>query len=230
MALYAIGDLHLSFSSNKPMDIFGGNWINHTEKLEKAWRQMITEDDTVFLLGDLSWALKLEQAKVDFKWINSLPGHKIIIKGNHDLWWGTCTQMNSLYDRLVFMQNDFLVYNGYAICGTRGWVCPKDKNFTEHDQKIYAREVGRLKLSLELAAKAEHKKIIVGLHFPPTNDRHEDSGFTELCEAYGVEMVIYGHLHGEEQYKNGYQGLRNGVEYKFAACDYLDCVPIKIIE
>lgn len=230
MALYAIGDLHLSFSGEKPMDIFGGNWIGHVDKLKAYWQENITGEDTVFLLGDLSWAMKLAEAKADFQWIQSLPGRKIAIKGNHDLWWSTLRQVNAVGQGINFLQNNFFVYRDFAICGSRGWMCPRDKNFTAHDRKIYDREVMRVKSSVGEAKKAGFTKIIVGLHFPPANDKHEDSEFTVFFEQELVEQVVYGHLHGEEQYASGVSGMRGGVRYRLASCDYLDCRPLKILE
>lgn len=230
MALYAIGDLHLSFSGDKPMDIFGGEWVNHTQKLEKHWRGMIREEDTVLLLGDISWALKLETAQEDFTWLRRLPGRKIAIKGNHDLWWSTGKKLEEADSGLLFIHNDFLTYREYAICGSRGWVCPRDRYFTEHDQKIYRREVVRIGLSVEAAHKAGFEKKIVGMHFPPTNDRHEDSAFTECFEKNSVEIVAYGHLHGKDQYAAGPAGRRNGVTYHLASCDYLANKPLKLLD
>ncbi len=229
MSLFSIADLHLSLSSEKPMDIFGGWWINHTETLANHWQSMITEADTVIIPGDISWALKLEDAKADLDWINALPGKKILVKGNHDLWWTSIQKLTNLYEGIEFIQNTFAIYEDYALCGTRGWLCPGESGFDAHDEKIYRRELGRLKLSLESAKNRGFKKIIGMLHFPPTNEKLESSGFTELFQTYDVEKVVYGHLHGEEAYKYGITGNLGGVQYMLTSCDYLECKPLKLL-
>ena len=229
MNIYAIADLHLSFNSDKPMDIYGGEWVNHVERVEQNWKTLVKEDDVVIIAGDISWALKREEASCDLSWIKNLPGKKVLIKGNHDLWWSSISKLNQFDENMFFMQNSYYTAGEYAICGSRGWICPGDTEFTAHDLKIYKRELGRLRTSLELARKDGMCKIIGAIHYPPSNDRQEDSGFTELFEEYGVELVLYGHLHGTESHRKGIQGIRNGVEYKLVSCDYLRCCPLKII-
>ncbi|PAB60644.1 metallophosphoesterase [Anaeromicrobium sediminis] len=226
MSLYAIGDLHLSFSTEKPMDIFGKNWIDHHIKIEESWRSKITNEDTVLIPGDISWAMSLEDAKIDLEWIDKLPGKKILLRGNHDYWWTSLKKMNGLFESMVFVQNNHVEYEDYAICGTRGWLCPNDNKFTDHDQKIYDRELHRLKLSLD---STKRDKIIVMTHYPPTNDKLQDSGFTKIYEEYNVEKVIYGHLHGRHSYNTGLKGNYNNVEYVLTSCDYLDFNPVKIL-
>lgn len=236
MSIFAIADLHLSLSGEKPMDIYGGEWINHTEKLKNIWMERVSEEDTVIIAGDNSWALKLEHAKIDLEWLGRLPGKKVMIKGNHDLWWNSLTKLNKLNETMVFIQNTFHEAEGVAICGTRGWICPGDDDFTLQDEKIYKRELGRLRLSLEAAEAAGYAEqgkdgrssIICALHFPPTNDKLMKSGFTELFEEYHVRTVVYGHLHGKDAYGNGLQGIRNEVEYQLVSIDYLKCTPQKI--
>ena len=230
MALYAISDLHLALSTDKPMDIFGVQWVNHDEKIKKNWKEKITEKDTVLIAGDISWSMKHEESKIDLDWINSLPGNKIISKGNHDYWWTTVTNLNKLYDNMKFLQTNFYEYGEYAICGGRGWICPNDFKFDDNDEKIYKREENRIRLSLQAAKKKGYSKFIVITHYPPTNDKLEESLFTNLYEEYGVEKVIYGHLHGKESFKMGLKGVRNGVEYILASCDYTDFNLIKIMD
>ena len=230
MALYAISDLHLALSTDKPMDIFGGHWVNHDEKIKKNWENKITEEDTVLIAGDISWSMKHEDSKMDLDWVNSLPGKKIISKGNHDYWWTTVTNLNKLYDNMKFLQTNFYEYGEYAICGGRGWICPNDFKFDDNDEKIYKREENRIRLSLQAAKKKGYSKFIVITHYPPTNDKLEESLFTNLYEEYGVEKVIYGHLHGKESFKMGLKGVRNGVEYILASCDYTDFNLIKIMD
>lgn len=222
MALYGIGDLHLSNRVDKPMDIFGPQWTLHYEKIKENWLVKVKPEDAVLITGDTSWGMKMEDAMEDLEWINQLPGKKIIIKGNHDYWWGSISRLNSLFESIGFLQNNFFIYGGYAICGTRGWICPNDNKFTEQDEKVYLREVQRLKLSLEAARKAGYNDIIGMLHYPPTNEKLEPSLFTEVMEFYEVQQVVYGHLHGEEFFQYGLQGVHKGVLYRLVSCDYLD--------
>jgi hypothetical protein len=229
MSIYVIGDLHLSFSTDKPMDIFGSNWDKHEQKIKEDWENKVTNDDLVLLTGDISWALKLEEAHQDLKWIDQLPGRKIIIKGNHDYWWSSLSKMNDLFESIDFIHNNYYQYKDYAICGSRGWICPNDSQFDEHDEKIYEREVGRLRRSIEMAIKDGFDQIIVMMHYPPTNDSFETSKFTQLFEEYGIQRVVYGHLHTQESFQAGLKGEVNGVEYLLTSCDYLDFKVKKIV-
>lgn len=230
MNLYAIGDLHFSTSVNKPMDVFGKNWIGHEEKLIEDWKDKVSDEDLVLVLGDTSWGINLDEARSDLDIIDNLPGKKIFIKGNHDYWWTTVTALNKQYDNMNFLQTNFYEYKDYAICGGRGWICPNDFKFDENDAKIYKREENRIRISLEAAKKKGHTKFIVITHYPPTNDKLEESLFTKLYEEYKVEKVIYGHLHGKESFKMGLRGVRNGIEYILASCDYTDFKLIKILD
>lgn len=228
MSLYAISDLHLALKVDKPMDIFGDKWANHHEKIKENWENKICDDDTVLIAGDISWSMNMEDGLDDLEYIHMLPGRKIIIKGNHDYWWGSITKLNSLYDNMNFIQNNFFTYEDYAICGTRGWTNAESENSSEHDVKVYNREILRLRLSLDAAIKNGYKKIIVMLHYPPTNDKFEESEFTKIFKEYNVEKVIYGHLHGYSL-KNVLEGIVDGVEYIMTSCDYIDFNPIKIM-
>lgn len=230
MSLYAIGDLHFSTAVNKPMNIFGDNWENHEKKIIDSWNSKVNKNDTVLIVGDTSWGINMDEATFDLDIIHNLPGKKIYVKGNHDYWWTTIAKLNKLYEDMSFLQNNFYSYNEYAICGTRGWICPNDVKFTEDDEKIYKREAHRLKLSLDAAKKAGFEKIIVITHYPPTNDKLEPSLFTDIYEEYKVEKVIYGHLHGKESFKMGLEGIREGVEYKLVSCDYVDFNLVKIMD
>lgn len=222
MALYAIADLHLSESGEKPMDVFGENWILHTQKIKDDWLLKVNDGDTVLIAGDISWEMNIDNAMIDLNWISQLPGRKILCKGNHDYWWTSITKINALYKNMDFLQNNFFFYDGSAICGTRGWICPNSYNYTEEDTKIYLREANRLETSLEKAKIAGYTKIVAMLHYPPTNELMETSLFTDMFEKYGVGEVIYGHLHGAESYKIGLKGLFNGVNYRLVSCDYLN--------
>lgn len=212
------------------MNIFGDNWSGHTEKIVSDWKEKVSDEDTVIVLGDTSWGINIEQAKSDLDLIDPLPGKKIFIKGNHDYWWTTVTKLNNLYENMEFLHTNFYTYKDYAICGGRGWLSPNDIKFDENDKKIYFREEHRLRLSLEAAKKAGYDKIIMCVHYPPTNDRLEDSIFTKLYEEYNVEKVFYGHLHGEESFEMGLKGFRNGIEYTLASCDFTDFKLIKVMD
>jgi len=220
--IFAIADLHLSFSVDKPMDVFGEHWKKHDEKMEIHWNQLVSEDDIILIPGDISWAMNLEDAMVDLEWIKKLPGKKIISKGNHDYWWASVNKMNKLYDNIQFLYNNYYSVGDTAICGTRGWVCPNDAMFTEHDQKIYDREAIRLRYSLEMAKKDGFEDYIVMLHYPPTNDKKESSLFTEIIEEYNVRKVVYGHLHSAQCFEFSLNGMINGTEYSLVSCDALD--------
>ncbi len=229
MAIYAIGDLHLSGHSSKPMSIFGDHWIDHENKIKKSWIKKVKNEDAVLIPGDISWAMTLDEAMIDLQWIADLPGMKYLIKGNHDYWWGSIRKLNSLFESMNFIQNNFFTYMDYAICGTRGWSCPNHYKFTDHDKKIYIREANRLEMSLKAAKEKGHENIIAMLHYPPTNDKLESSLFTEILEEYKVSHLVYGHLHGEGSYDYGLQGVHNGVDYKLVSCDYIDFELNKIV-
>lgn len=227
MALYAISDLHLSLSGDKPMDVFSEEWKNHDMRIRENWLKKVKEEDTVLLAGDLSWSVKLQGGREELDFVAGLPGRKIIIKGNHDYWWGSITKLNSMYDNMDFIQNNFFSYEDYAICGTRGWVIPGSSLFKEEDEKLFRREVLRLKMSLDAAKKRGFQKFIVMIHYPPVNETFKDSEFTDIFEEYGVETVIYGHLHGKSL-QRVMTGERNGVEYILTSCDYIGFDPVLI--
>ena len=228
MNIFAIGDLHLSFDERiqKPMDIFGPSWVNHHEKVRKNWEEKVGEEDLVIIPGDVSWGLRADEAMADLRWIHRLPGRKVITKGNHDLWWTSVTRLNRLYDDMTFLQNHcYMTAEGVAVCGTRGWICPGTEGFDEHDEKIYNRELLRLEFSLKEAEKAGAKMTIAALHYPPTNDKLQGSGFTRMLEDFNVRMCVYGHLHGKDAFKNGIKGVFNGIEYRLVSLDYVEGEP-----
>ena len=229
MALWAISDLHLAINSDKPMDIFGDIWEKHHEKIKENWLKKVSTEDTVLIAGDISWSMNISEGGSDLEWIHNLPGKKILIKGNHDYWWSSITKLNSLYDDMNFIQNNFFVYKDFAICGTRGWNCPGSARFTGHDEKIYNRELIRLRISLDEAVKNGYSKFIVMLHYPPTNDKFEETKLISIVKEYNVAKVIYGHLHGPSLNRL-YEGNIEGVEYIVTSCDYLNFDPLKILE
>lgn len=231
MKIYAISDLHLSNSCDKPMDIFGGNWEGYTEKIIENWKAKVQDDDLVLIAGDISWAMKLEEVTADLDWIDRLPGKKIIIKGNHEYWWKSISAVREILpESIMAIQNDAIKIGNYIICGTRGWTVPeKDKELEPDDLKIYKREVERLKLTLRSAKvlKADtDAKIIAMMHFPPYNTDRESSEFTKLFEEYEVDKVIFGHLHG---YVNcSLVSNMGGVTYYFTSCDHIKNDPVLI--
>ena len=229
MSIFAIGDPHLSFAPgvDKPMDVFGEEWKDHAEKIKKSWLASVGDEDTVVIAGDISWGLKMEEAMADLKWIDALPGKKIMLKGNHDLWWSGIGRLNSLFDDMVFIQNTCCKCEDVIICGTRGWMCPGSDDFSDDDRRIYDREVLRLGYSLEAASELDGE-IIGFTHYPPTNDKKQPSGFTRLYEQYGVKNAYYGHLHRKETYKRGITGNMNGVNYELISADKLGFSLLKI--
>jgi predicted phosphohydrolase len=229
MRIFALGDPHLSFTEQgeiyKPMDIFGDHWRDHHLKIKKNWEKMVSYADIVLVPGDLSWALKLEEALFDLKFIGQLPGRKILIKGNHDLWWDGIGKVRKVLPASIeAIQNDHIrLTSKLAICGTRGWTCPGEKNFTPEDKKIYERELGRLRLSLD-SIKEKAGEVIVMLHYPPTNGKHELSGFIEIFQEYGVKHCVYAHLHSDS-IKGALPDEKWGINFYLVSADAVDFTP-----
>ena len=232
MNVYAISDLHLSNSCDKPMDVFGGHWENYTEKIVTNWKNNITDNDLVLVAGDISWAMKLDEAKADLEWIDRLPGKKIIIKGNHEYWWKSISAVREILPKSILaIQNDALKIGNIIYCGTRGWVVPETgKEFTPEDEKLYKREIERLKLSLMSAKtmQTSGEKIVAMMHFPPFGSDKLDNEFTKLFEEYGVSKVIFGHIHGYTNCPLIHE--KNGVTYHFTSCDHIQNNPVLIYE
>lgn len=229
MALYTIGDLHLCLGAPKPMDIFGGAWVGYMEKLKEGMSAIGPEDTTV-LLGDLSWALDLPSSAADFKWINSIPGRKIILKGNHDYWWSTAAKFNKFcqengFENLYLLNNNCYEYGDYAICGTRGWFFEEERS-GQHDEKVFKRELIRLEASLKAAGE---KTKYVFLHYPPRYKGYECGEILALLEKYDVKRCFYGHLHGGS-HRLAMEGLWDGVDFKLCAADYLGFKPFKVFD
>jgi len=227
MALYAIGDLHLCLGAAKPMDIFGGAWIGYLEKLKEGM-SCVTEADTTVLLGDLSWALDLDQAREDFAWINQIPGRKIILKGNHDYWWNTAAKFYKFCEENRFsnqwiLNNNHYEYEGFAICGTRGWFFEEERS-DSHDEKVFKRELIRLETSLKSAGDLPK---IVFLHYPPRYKGYTCDEILQLLNRYDVRRCYYGHLHGAS-HGLAMEGQWDGVEYKLLSADKLNFKPYRI--
>jgi len=220
MRVFAISDLHLSGAVSKPMSIFGSCWEDHWGKIQADWTASVSNEDIVLISGDISWAMTLDEAGVDLKAICELPGRKIFIRGNHDYWWSSISKVRGILpDTAYAIQNDSVLLNGWAFCGTRGWPPPGSRDFDEHDQKIYSRELQRLKLSLDSIREMEN--IIVLLHYPPFDDKGRETPITELLAAYKPRHVVFGHLHGESV-KSAVEGEFNGISYHLTSCDYLN--------
>ena len=232
MALYAMGDFHLSFSVDKPMDIFGQEWKDHEKKIEKYCRKRIRSADTLVITGDHSWGRNLEECREDLEFIENLPGRKILLRGNHDVFWDAkkTARLNELFaGRLEFLQNNFYAYDEYALVGTKGY-CYEGKDTIEHFEKLRSREIERLRVSFEMAKKAGYQKFIMFLHYPPISIGEEESPFTRMAEEYGAEKVIYSHCHGKERFDDSFKGYVNGIEYKLVSGDYLKFKPELILE
>ena len=224
MKIFAISDLHISTNTNKPMDVFGGNWVGYLEKIYADWESKVSDDDLVLIAGDISWAMSIDDAVKDISTFAALKGKKIIIKGNHDYWWsGIGKVRDSLPESVYALQNNSVKIGDVVICGSRGWTVPGAPDFTEQDLKLYKRETERLKLSLSSAKKlAENgEKIIAMIHYPPFNVRRESSAYTDIFEEFGVDSVIYGHLHGKDVRADKFL-IKNGIKYYLTSCDLVD--------
>ena len=222
MKIFAVSDLHLPGNQNKPMDVFGGNWTGHWEKIRADWQLKVSEEDIVLIGGDISWAMSLEDALSDLCKIKDLPGKKVFIRGNHDYWWSGITALRRAApdERFYFLQNDAIKIGNFVICGSRGWSCPGSSDFKEEDEKIYRREAERFRLCFQSVNKIrERDDVLISLiHFPPFNVKKEVSLFTQAFENAGADTVVYGHLHGNiGAYSE--EVLLNGVRYVLTSCD-----------
>ncbi len=229
MALYAIGDLHLSLGGEKPMDVFGPAWENHVERLQNAF-SLLKEDDVTVLCGDLSWGMSLAESLPDFRFIDALPGKKILLKGNHDYWWNTASKMKRFFEEnglttLEILHNNCLPYGEVCLCGTRGWFYELDNEGT-HDGKVLAREIGRLETSLQAAGAGEK---LCFLHYPPLYQGYRCPEILRLLQRYGVRRCCYGHLHGAAQHR-AIEGWAEGTEFSLVSADYLGFIPKKICD
>ncbi len=217
MKVFAISDLHLSINNPKPMDIFGPVWDNYFDKIVNDWKEKVGEDDVVLLAGDFSWAMKLDDAVADLNLVGTLPGKKIIIRGNHDYWWDSVSQLrNVLPNNFYAIQNDSLKIGKYIFCGTRGW--------TFDDEKLKSRELIRLEMSIKSAIqqKEENDEIICMMHYPPYEKGYKPTEFTDMIEKYGIKKVVYGHLHGVWNNKVSKIATINDVQYFLTSCDLVD--------
>lgn len=228
MALYAIGDLHLSLTANKSMEVFGPAWENYHARIEEALG-VLTEDDTLVLAGDTSWGIDLAEAEADFKFLDRFPGRKLLVKGNHDYWWVTAAKLHRFFEEkgiktLDILHNNCAVYGDYAVCGTRGWFLEEDQK--PHNAKVLNREVLRLETSL---AAAEGRPILCFLHYPPLYQGYECPEILAVLQKYHVGTCCYGHLHGPA-IKRRLEGRRGETDFSLISADYLGFVPKKICD
>lgn len=223
MRLFAIGDLHLPGGQEKPMDVFGDHWEGHFDRIAKDWRERVTDDDVVLIPGDTSWAMQLSDAVPDLQLIGGLPGRKLLIKGNHDYWWGGIGQVRrALPEGMMAIQHDVADLGDVVVTGTRGWAFPTEETLlSAEDERIFNRELIRLELALSAAQRAaEGRPVLLMLHYPPLYQTEQDTPFTRLIEKYPVHTVVYGHLHGAG-IRAGFTGEWNGVRYMLTSCDAL---------
>ena len=234
MSIFVIGDMHLSLRTPKPMDIFGENWIGHEEKIRRNWIENVKEDDLVVLPGDFSWETYLENTKLDFEYLNNLPGKKLLLKGNHDYWWSTVTAMRKFLKENNFTNIDFLYNNSYEyedkiLCGTRGWSIADE----EMDKKLIKRELIRLELSIKdgINKFGSDKEIIIFMHYPPITKARiisqQEAEFVNLMKKYNVKRCYYGHLHGAS-ISDAIEGNIEGIEFKLVSADGLDFKLLKV--
>ena len=236
MKVFAISDLHLSTSVEKPMDIFGDGWQNHFDHISADWKSKVSADDLVLLGGDMSWGLTIDEARADYALVSSLPGKKVVVKGNHDLYWNSLSKMRASFPEFDFVQNNAYRYqadgdsHGIVVAGTRGWNLP-GKDFTAQDEKIYLRELIRIDLSLSYAKSKlqEGDKLIVMMHYPPFDATYGESEFTKIFEKYRVDVVLYGHLHGKNV-RVTRRLEKNGIIYYLTSCDLIDNKLIEICD
>ena len=229
MALYAIGDLHLSLDGKKSMEVFGGRWQDYIHKIEQGF-SLLKEDDVCVLCGDLTWGMSMEDALPDFQFLARLPGKKIILKGNHDFWWSTASKAYRFFEQnelqgFEILNNNCILYGDHALCGTRGWFYEEERG-GEHDKKIMLREAGRLEMSLKAAG--ERQKLVF-LHYPPKYQGYACEEILALLREHHVSLCCYGHIHGKGC-ASAFQGQFEETVFKMVSADYLDFVPLKIFE
>ena len=225
MSVFVIADLHLSLGTDKPMDIFRG-WDGYEKRLEENWRKLITDNDTVVIPGDISWAMKLSDTFEDFRFINGLPGKKLFLKGNHDYWWDTRRKMEMYlkengFDTIEIVFNSAYAADGYAVCGTRGWFYDAE---TDSDKKVLNREVGRLRTSLDEALKTGLEPVVF-LHYPPVFGNQRCDDILNVLKEYEIKKCYYGHLHGINAARKAVTGDFEGIKFRLISSDYLKFMP-----
>ena len=230
MRLFAIGDLHLSGGDDKPMDVFGPQWDRHFFHISEQWRKKVGEEDLVLIPGDISWAMRLEEAREDLEANAALPGRMILCKGNHDYWWNSISRVRAILPpKMQALQFSAVDAGAVVVCGTRGWVFPTEEQpLDEANQRIFRRETQRLRMALEEARDlACGRPIVAMLHYPPLLEGEKETAFTELLEEFRVHTVVYGHLHGQG-IQSGYTGEYHGIIYSLVSCDSIGFSPMEI--
>lgn len=230
MKLFAIGDLHMPGGDDKPMDVFGGHWADHVTQIFDHWRERVTEQDVVLIPGDVSWAMQLADAQPDLAAVGSLPGRKLLCKGNHDYWWSSLAKVRkALPESMEAVQHTAVDLGPCVVTGTRGWSFPlPGESLSGEDERIFQRELIRLELGLQAAVRqAEGRPVVVMTHYPPLYEAQRDTPFTELLSRYGVHTAVYGHLHGQAIHA-GFSGTHDGVRYVLASSDSLGFAPVEI--
>ena len=228
MALFALADLHLSLNADKAMDVFPG-WENYVSRIERNWRAVVGEGDTVVIPGDLSWAMWLEDAAADFAFLDALPGHKLVLKGNHDLWWSSMTKMNAFltahgFTTVRFLNNDAALVEGQVVCGTRGWLIEESGT----DSKLIKREALRLEMSLQAGRKLGEDPVVF-LHYPPITRDARCEEILSVLREYGVRRVYYGHIHGTSAV-NAFCGVADGITFSLISADRVDFTPVPVVK
>ena len=221
MKIFSISDLHLSGTSDKPMDVFGAGWENHFEKIKCDWQSKVSDEDIVLVCGDISWGTVLEEGLYDLNSLKGLNGKKVFIRGNHDYWWNGITKLREAApdESFFFLQNDCVKFGDVIICGSRGWSCPGSADYSDHDEKLYLREAERFRLCFKQVEKVreEGDRLLAMIHYPPFSAKSPQTLFSQIFEENGVEKVIFGHIHGETFFP--LRTVKNGIEYILTSCD-----------
>ena len=221
MKIFSISDLHLSGTSDKPMDVFGAGWENHFEKIKCDWQSKVSDEYIVLVCGDISWGTVLEEGLYDLNSLKGLNGKKVFIRGNHDYWWNGITKLRDAApdESFFFLQNDCVKFGDVIICGSRGWSCPGSADYSDHDEKLYLREAERFRLCFKQVEKVreEGDRLLAMIHYPPFSVKSPQTLFSQIFEENGVEKVIFGHIHGETFFP--LRTVKNGIEYILTSCD-----------
>jgi len=249
MKIFALGDLHLAGSANKTMSIFGENWKDHDKKIKQNWEKIVGNEDIVLIPGDISWAMTLEEVKSDLEWIGSLPGKKVLIRGNHDFWWKSISKVRSILpSSLLTIQNDSLIFDDIGVAGTRLWEfpgsdfsnnikwisresigLPPERDLSADSDRIYNREIQRLNLSLE-SVSGGARKIIVMLHFPPFDFSFRENEVTMTLQKFGVNICVFGHLHSlKKDSMPKFPVKKWGIKFHLVSSDFVGFAPVRIL-
>ena len=238
MAIYALADLHLCLSNpDKSMAICWGSWADYVERIKANWESIVTDEDTVLVSGDISWATYIEKAEEDFRYISELPGRKLLSRGNHDYWWTTMKKMEEFFaskgfNDLEFVRTNIKEAEGCLITGTRGWMIETKESIEGSDnRKIYEREKLRIQMCLDVLNEADpdhSKKHILMIHYPPVTAKQDFTEFAEMMAEGGVDICVYGHLHGKA-HKKAFEGKIGSCEFICTSADFVGFTPVRIV-